>query len=113
MNRDSYSTDELRRLIKELRAQAMNLADEGDWEGPGVGQPVKRIEWQAAVLLERGPQCPYVVTSDEGTSYCRLAAQSGPSQPVWEEDDRERRLFYMLDEHQLLTGAWVGMSYAD
>ena len=42
------------------------------------------IEWQSeaadrlAALATRAEPCPYVVTSDEGTSYCRLAA-AGPA----------------------------------
>lgn len=58
MNPNSQN-DALRRLIKELRAQAIRLSDDEDWEGPGLAaQPVKRIEWQAADLLERqcGPE---------------------------------------------------------
>jgi hypothetical protein len=39
------------------------------------------IELRARVeALEAGATCPHVVTSDEGTSYCRLADQTANSQ---------------------------------
>jgi hypothetical protein len=39
--------------------------------------------------LEAGATCPHVVTSDEGTSYCRLAEQTASSQPT--PNDRQIR----------------------
>ena len=33
-------------------------------------------------MTQTNPSCPYIVTSDEGTSYCRLAEQSANSQPT-------------------------------
>ena len=39
--------------------------------------------------LEAGATCPYVVTSAEGTSYCRLAEQTASSQPT--PNDRQIR----------------------
>ena len=38
------------------------------------------LELRARVeALEHGATCPHVVTSDEGTSYCRLAEQASPT----------------------------------
>lgn len=39
--------------------------------------------------LEAGATCPHVVTSDEGTSYCRLAEQPASPQPT--PNDRQIR----------------------
>ena len=41
------------------------------------------LELRARVeALEAGTTCPHVVTSDEGTSYCRLAEQRPASAPA-------------------------------
>jgi len=34
------------------------------------------VTFARAVLAKWGGTCPYIVSSDEGTSYCRLAQQS-------------------------------------
>ena len=47
----------------------------------------KTASWASCVLelrarveaLEAGATCPHVVTSDDGTSYCRLAEQASPT----------------------------------
>ncbi len=33
-------------------------------------------------MTQTNPSCPYIITSDEGTSYCRLAEHSANSQPT-------------------------------
>ena len=34
------------------------------------------VTFARALLAKWGNTCPYIVSSDEGTSYCRLAEQS-------------------------------------
>jgi hypothetical protein len=41
------------------------------------------LELRARIeALEAGATCPHIATSDEGTSYCRLAEQMANSQPT-------------------------------
>lgn len=73
----------LKRLVAEARAylaqpepeaptvmEIIALADETEEEGLGQVDLVRRA------LARWGNTCPYIVSSDEGTSYCRLAEQS-------------------------------------
>jgi hypothetical protein len=42
--------------------------------------------------------CPYIVTSDEGTSYCRLAEQNGPAPAEQPQDVVERVANALIDD---------------
>ncbi|MEY2643642.1 MAG: hypothetical protein RLZZ611_291 [Cyanobacteriota bacterium] len=49
------------------------------------------LELRARVeALEANATCPHVVSSDDGTSYCRLAEQQAPRPLTWLEQEAEQ-----------------------
>jgi hypothetical protein len=71
------------------------------------------LELRARVeALEAGATCPHVVTSDEGTSYCRLAEQrhaTSPTSSLVERVDRAaiREVAAWLRDRNGYPWAWV------
>lgn len=76
------------------------------------------LNWSRIVKLEDGAACPHIVTSDEGTSYCRLAESVANSQPTPNSSQISSSLVervaraISLDSWDVDPSSWTAEAYA-